>query len=531
MSAVTLTLDGREVRVPLGKTILEAAGELGITIPTLCHLDGAEKFTSCMICVVHETETGRLLPACSAPAQDGMRIETGGEAVQDARRHALAFLLSEHVGDCQAPCQRACPAHMDIPRMIRLIRDGRTEEALQTVMDDIALPAVLGRICPAPCEKACKRRFHDDPVSICLLKRYAADVDLARDFPFRPEPLQRAPGSVAIVGAGPAGLAAAFHLARAGQACIVYDRNPEPGGMLRYGVPEDELPRSVLDAEIARIAALGVEFRQGQVLGETLDLKELRDSHGAVLLALGALDSDALPPTLRLERTSRGLKADKATFETSQPGVFAGGSVVTPSRMAIRAEAQGKAMASSALLYLDSKPLTGPPRRFNSVMGKPRAGEMEEFFKEAEPGGRLIPGSGPSSGFLEQEAREEAGRCLGCDCRKPDTCMLREYADVYRASPLPFPAEERMGFERIVQHDLVIYEPGKCIRCGRCVRLTKKHGEELGLTFVGRGFEVRVETPFHEPLQRGLAKAASECVAACPTAALAWKDRERSDHV
>jgi NADH dehydrogenase/NADH:ubiquinone oxidoreductase subunit G len=163
-------------------------------------------------------------------------------------------------------------------------------------------------------------------------------------------------------------------------------------------------------------------------------------------------------------------------------------------------------------------------------MGKPLPGEMEEFLKESVPGNRISPKNGPGSGFGDSEAREEASRCLGCDCRKPDTCRLREYADVYQASPLPFPSEERKGFERVVQHDLIIYEPGKCIRCGLCVRLTKEHGEELGLTFVGRGFDVRVETPFHESLGRGLAKAASECVAACPTAALAWKDRERSNN-
>ena len=135
MSTVTLSIDGREARVPEGRTILQAAGELGIEIPTLCHANGTGKFTSCMICVVHETGTGSLLPACSAPAQDGMRIETGDESVREARRHALAFLLSEHVGDCQAPCQRACPAHMDIPRMIRGIHAGRAAEALATLAE------------------------------------------------------------------------------------------------------------------------------------------------------------------------------------------------------------------------------------------------------------------------------------------------------------------------------------------------------------------------------------------------------------
>jgi len=144
MSSVRLTLNGREAHAREGQTILDAAGEMGVFIPTLCHLNGTEGFTSCMICVVHETETGKLLPACSAPVREGMRIETEDETVRDARRHALEFLLSEHVGDCQAPCQRACPAHMDIPLMIRQIREGRAAEALVTVMEHIALPAVLG---------------------------------------------------------------------------------------------------------------------------------------------------------------------------------------------------------------------------------------------------------------------------------------------------------------------------------------------------------------------------------------------------
>ncbi len=529
MSSVRLTLNGREVHAREGQTILDVAGEMGVFIPTLCHLNGTERFTSCMICVVHETETGKLLPACSAPVQDGMRIETEDETVRDARRHALEFLLSEHVGDCQAPCQRACPAHMDIPLMIRQIREGRAAEALVTVKEHIALPAVLGRICPAPCEKACKRRFYDDPVSICLLKRYAADEDLAQVTPFRPKQRMPSDKSVAIVGAGPAGLSAAFYLARAGHVCHVYDRNPEPGGMLRYGVSEEKLPRSVLEAEIERIAALGVEFHQGRALGRDLLLEELRDSHAAVILAVGTLEDAGLEDT-PLERTSRGLKIDRVSYAAGLPGVFAGGSVVSPSRMAIRAAAHGRELAFSVDRYLDGKPLTGIPRRFNSVMGRPLDGESEEFLREADSRGRLTPGGGHAAGYNGQEARDEAARCLGCDCRKPDTCRLREYADLYGASPLPFPGEKRRPFQRIVQHDLVIYEPGKCIRCGLCVRITRKHGEALGLTFVGRGFDVRVETPFHGSLRQGLTGAAAECVAACPTAALAWKDRARSNN-
>lgn len=529
MNWVSFSLNGRTVRVPEGSTLLDAAREHGISIPTLCHAEGTERFTSCMVCVVHDVARDRLLPACTAPAEPEMRIETDSEAVRDARRHALAFLLSEHIGDCEAPCRRACPAHMDIPRMIRLIQCGRLEEAAATIKADIALPAVLGRICPAPCEKACRRRVFDEAVSVCLLKRHAADADLAREASFRPDAAPPSGKRVAVAGAGPTGLAAAYYLARAGHACLVYDQHPEPGGMLRYRVPEARLPRSVLDAEIEAIADLGVEFQMARALGRDIRLESLRSDFDAVVLAVGSVDSEERK-SLGLELTPRGIAVDRNTFATSLPGVFAGGNAVSPSRLAIRSAAHGKEMAVSIDRYLDQGHAGRPGPRFNSVMGKLQEGEIAEFMKEAQPSGRTEPVESPENGFSTSEAVQEAGRCLGCDCRKPEACRLRSLADAYNVEPLPFPGDTRTPFRKVVQHDLVVFEPGKCIRCGICVRLTKKAGEDFGLTFVGRGFDVRVDTPFRESLARGLEKTAAECVAACPTAALSWKDRERSDH-
>lgn len=529
MNWISFSLNGRIAQVPEGSTLLDAAREHGISIPTLCHLDGVERFTSCMVCVVHDVSRDRLLPACSAPAEPGMQIETDSELVRNARRQALAFLLSEHVGDCEAPCRRACPAHMDIPRMIRLIEKGRLEEAVATVKADIALPAVLGRICPAPCEKACRRRVFDEAVSVCLLKRYAADVDLARETPFRPETAPLSGKRVAVIGAGPTGLAAAYYLARAGHDCRIYDRHPDPGGTLRYGVPEALLPRSVLDAEIAAIAELGVEFQMGRALGGDIRLEGVRRDFDAVVLAVGSLGIEERE-RMNLEGTPRGIAVDRKTFATSLPGVFAGGNAVSPSRLAIRSAAHGKEIALSVGRYLELGRVEGPVPRFNSVLGKLQEGEIAEFMKEARPSDRTAPEESPAKGYSASEAAREAGRCLGCDCRKPETCRLRGLADAYRVAPLPFPGDKRTRFRRVVQHDLVVFEPGKCIRCGLCVRLTRKAGERFGLTFVGRGFDVRVETPFREAWGRVLEKAASECVAACPTAALSWKDRGRSDH-
>ena len=180
MTEITLTINNQRVSVATGSTVLDAAKSVGITIPTLCHFDGFEPETSCMMCVVEDMNTNALILACGTAVVDGMLIETDTASVHESRKDTLGLLLSEHVGDCEAPCQRTCPANMNIPLMIRQIRENNLEQAIVTVKQDIALPAVLGRICSAPCEKGCHRRNHDSSVSICLLKRYVADVDLAK---------------------------------------------------------------------------------------------------------------------------------------------------------------------------------------------------------------------------------------------------------------------------------------------------------------------------------------------------------------
>ncbi|MHC4196261.1 MAG: 2Fe-2S iron-sulfur cluster-binding protein, partial [Planctomycetota bacterium] len=175
---VRVVIDNREVEVEAGSTILDAASKLGIEIPTMCFLKGYRPSTSCMVCVVEVVGLNKLVPACGSIAEEGMRVITSSEEVARARRMALELLLSDHLGDCMGPCQVICPAKMEIPLMIRQIAAGRLEEAIATIKKDIALPAVLGRICPAPCERGCRRGSFDKAVSICKLKRYAADVDL-----------------------------------------------------------------------------------------------------------------------------------------------------------------------------------------------------------------------------------------------------------------------------------------------------------------------------------------------------------------
>lgn len=522
MSSFRITIDGRETHVAAGTTVLDAARALGIAIPTLCHRDGCRPGTACMVCVVRVEGLRRLVPSCAFPVRDGLVVHSDAPDVQEARRAAIELLMSEHVGDCEGPCRRACPAHMDIPLMLRLTAAGRLADALQTIKHDIALPAVLGRICPAPCEKVCRRGRVDLPVAICLVKRLAADIDLAGNAPWRPPSVPASGKRVGIVGAGPAGLAAAYYLQARGHACTVFDEHPEPGGTLRRAVPEQVLPRAVLDAEIAQIRAMGVEFRLGVRVGEALPFHELRKGCDAVILAVGALP----PGDVRrygVRAGARGIDVAAGTYLTDQPGIWAVGAAIRPVTMAIRSCADGKEAAVACHQYLVGEQVVGLPKRFNCVIGKVADTELAEFMRDADAGPRREPVGGASIGFTAAEAATEAQRCLHCDCRKAENCHLRELVERLGAQARRFAEGERAPVELIRQHPAVVYEPGKCIRCGLCVRLTEQEGEALGLGFVGRGYAMRVSVPFSETLSKALTHSARLVVDACPTGALAWR--------
>jgi hypothetical protein len=516
---VTLKIDNREIQAEEGSVLMEVIRGTGTDIPSMCYMEDTDHFTSCMVCVVKDRKSGKIIPSCSMKVEEGMDIVALDEEVTEARKTALELLLSEHVGDCEAPCQITCPAHMDIPLMNRLLAEGAFGKALRVVKNDIALPSVLGRICSAPCEGACRRKSIDEAVSICLLKRYAGDHDLNEEIPYNPHMESPSGKKVTIIGAGPAGLAAAYYLALKGHHCTIFDRNSAAGGSLCKEPAEEELPANVLAREVELIARTGVVIN----LGESIDagrFKKITASSDAVVVAVGKGDSGI--GDWGLPVNPKGVDADGETYRVGERNVFVVGSAFKPAKMAIRALGQGKEVSFSVDQFLKGERVTGENFRFNSRFGKLLPPEYSEYLKESREGDRLEP-EAPGDGLTVEQVMEEAARCMHCDCRDLKHCKLRIYSDEYRAEQRRFKSENRLVCTKHMQHDHVIYEPSKCIKCGICVRLTEKHKEEFGFTFIGRGFDVVVGVPFDEPLDSGLKVVAGKVAMACPTGALSLK--------
>ena len=683
-----ITIDGRPIAVAPGTTILSAARSLGLAIPTLCHVEGFEPSASCFLCAVKIEGRPNLWPSCATPAAEGMAVITDSDEVRAARKTSLELLLSDHAGDCIGPCRTGCPARLDIPNFIAQIAAGDNRKAMEIVTEDLTLPASLGRVCPRLCEQRCRQCEVEEALSIRNLHRFAADV--GQDVPPVPAPsapaMARAAGGtpalpskrVAIVGAGPAGLAAAHHLLQRGHGAVLFDAHPHAGGMLRYGIPAFRLPRHVLDAEIQMIRNLGAEFHLNKRLGRDFTLADLRRDFDAVFLAIGAQGSRGLgcpgeelstpalefleklaygpPPAVgsdvvvvgggntamdacrcavrlgaksvrvlyrrtrrempclmeeveaaeaegvqiefliapvRLERKAGkliltcqrmelgppdesgrarpvpipgsefevqatcviaaigqavelqplnsaqvtlskwGIAADPKTLATNLPGVFAGGDAVTGPDLAVRAVAAGKLAAASIDQYLTGKKVIGAPESVNAVLGKLSEEELAVFLRGIEQAPRAPMPQLPVEkrrttfeevelGFSPEAATRESRRCLGCGCGKAIPCRLRQFASEYGVDPQRFVGERR-HFARDTSHPDIIFEPGKCIICGACVKVAAQAGEELGLSFIGRGFQVAVAAPFDRPMAEALRKSARRAAEVCPTGAIMLK--------
>jgi formate dehydrogenase major subunit len=172
-----ITLDGKKLMVEPGRTILEVAEAQGLRIPTLCHDRRLEPYASCWVCIVKVEKARGFVPSCGTKVAPGMVITTSAPDVTAARRMALDLILSNHYGDCKAPCTLTCPSNVDVQGYLGLVANGRDAEAVELIRRDNPMPAVIGRICPRPCEEKCRRNLVEEPLNINGIKRFLADAE------------------------------------------------------------------------------------------------------------------------------------------------------------------------------------------------------------------------------------------------------------------------------------------------------------------------------------------------------------------
>ena len=178
-------------------------------------------------------------------------------------------------------------------------------------------------------------------------------------------------------------------------------------------------------------------------------------------------------------------------------------------------------MATCVSQMLTGRMMSGIAEMYNHIMGRLQTEELKEFASHASPILRVRSADEGHAAYSNADAALETGRCMHCDCRANHDCKLRIYSDQYGAVQSAFKGEDRMPYVQVNRDTGVLYEPGKCVKCGLCVRVTKQDGEQIGFTFVGRGFDVKAAISLDKSLEEGLQKTATKVVEACPTGALA----------
>ncbi|MCK5845136.1 MAG: FAD-dependent oxidoreductase, partial [Victivallales bacterium] len=332
---------------------------------------------------------------------------------------------------------------------------------------------------------------------------------------------------IAIIGAGPVGLACAYHLAAVGFACEVFEGESECWGGLA-DLAEEVMPRRILDEELEFLKNMGVFVNLNREVDDDA-FSEIRREFQAVIVAVGAAEGLTGGSFFGLNTTEQGIYVDSADFATSAENVYAVGDCVIPLRKAVQSVADAKLLADRLTTALGDTHSdetkddcwSRSENAFNSRFGKLFPGDLDEFMRFASEPGRTPP-SDPSGNYLRDDAVSEAERCLRCDCVSADDCALRQVADEFGAERLHRASrrkDERRKFTRIFDGDIV-FEPGKCVKCGRCVAICVKCAEKLGAAFINRGLEMEIAFPPGVSPKEGLGGAAVECAAACPTGAI-----------
>jgi Pyruvate/2-oxoacid:ferredoxin oxidoreductase delta subunit len=321
------------------------------------------------------------------------------------------------------PCADRCPHGQEIREVLVSLAQyeayGRTpaqafELGWRRITERNPFPAVCGRTCQHPCELGCNRKAKDGAVAIHLIERFLGDYAIAHHLKVAKAEAASAV-SVAIVGAGPAGLSCAYHLARRGYAVTVFDAAPQPGGMMRYGMPRSAIPGEVLDAEIAQLAELGVRIQCGSALGRELTLEGLRRDYAAVFFAIG------LQKASRLELQHNGggaVVVGEAPAAPDGPYVEASVADARVANTISPAIAQGRSVAEAIDALLGGRQPTAKP-------APPPVIKAERLKLDWYPAATPHPEVPPLEGLTEAEVIEEAKRCLSCGmCMDCESCWM-----------------------------------------------------------------------------------------------------------
>lgn len=313
-------------------------------------------------------------------------------------------------------CQSGCPAGVDMRSYLYLLNQGDLYGAMRMLRDELVLPAVTGHVCTHPCESKCFRNDVDEAVNINAIERFLAEYWLKE----KAKPATRIhAGKVAIVGSGPAGLAAAYLLVKMGYPVTIYESMPAPGGMMRYGIPEHSLPRNILDAQIDYIRDMGAEFVTGVTIGKDVSLDELKSkSYKAVLAAVGAKKGMKLGiPDLRVNSDGK-LKVARNSLYSGVTGVFAAGDAINGKTSVVEAIASGKQAALAIDWYLKGKDMKTFKVPVQRIVKKPPKEGIEKKPRQSAPViiDKKLTGSFREvrAGFNEETALTEAERCMSC---------------------------------------------------------------------------------------------------------------------